>query len=85
MAEFLGEVVEILDSVRIAVVGFESQGAALLLGEEGDDLIEDVEVPFAQALADDPALLEEVVFDGGVVYLHGFGVDAQPDELAEPA
>ena len=85
MAELLREVVEVLDSVRIAVVGFESQGAALLLGEEGDDLIEDVEVPFAQALADDPALLEEVVFDGGVVYLHGIGVDAQPDELAEPA
>jgi hypothetical protein len=44
-----------------------------------------VEVPFAQALADDPALFEEVVFDGGVIYLHGFGVDPQPDELAEPA
>jgi hypothetical protein len=85
VAELLREVVEILDSVRVSVVGFESQGTALLLGEKGKDLVEDVEVPFAEALADDPALLEEVVFDGGVVYLHGFGVDAQPDELAEPA
>lgn len=85
MAKLLREVVEILDAVRVSVVGFESECAALLLGEKGKDLVEDVEVPFAEALADDPALLEEVVFDGGVVNLHGFGVDAQPDELAEPA
>lgn len=76
---------EILDSVRVSVVGFESECAALLLGEKGKDLVEDVEVPFAEALADDPALLEEVIFDGGVINLHGFGVDAQPDELAEAA
>ena len=82
---FLREIVEVLLPIGVAGRGLHAIEGAMVLRQVVDELVEDVEVAFAWALADDPALLEEVVLDGGVVDAHCLRVEAQADQLAEPA
>jgi hypothetical protein len=81
----LRDVVEVLLAVGVARAGLHPVGGALLITEVGDELVEDVEVTFAGTLPDDPALLQEVVLDGGVVNLHVPAIDLETNQLAEPA